>query len=254
MSNPTGARAYWDPGRAAAPKRGLFSLAQVVDNIDPHLLMGAEYLTNRCQQGKLWIDLCAAPNTGTKEFHALDIVIGDPFTVYDGLECPLVGVSAEESVERLRESFEAKAEAGAEAQLQQMIENYGYSVIESASLADAVGDLEEQLAQDYAGVGLLHFDRHTAIAARSRNILTDPDSLDDPARTINGTPAVMGRGYSQNADKYWVGATGRVSILRGPLLVNAVPPMPDAPARVLAEQTMVMLVECTARWAESVIA
>jgi hypothetical protein len=117
-----------------------------------------------------------------------------------------------------------------------------------------IADLEEQLAEGYAGQGLLHMDRHSALTAASRNALRDPEDVNLPARTISGTPVVLGRGYEQNPDNYWAAATGQVNILRGPLLLNTAPPMADSPPRVLAEQTMVLLVECVTRYAESVIA
>jgi hypothetical protein len=202
----------------------------------------------------VWLDMCEPPGGALKEFMSLSPVVGDPFTAYDALECYPVGVSAEEQESRLRGTFDVKAEAVAEAQLQALIQASGYGVIASTSLVDMIADLEEELAANYAGQGMLHFDRHTALVAGSRHVLKDPDDVDTPARTINGTPAVLGRGYEQSPGNYWAAATGRVNVLRGPLLVTQTGPMSDSPPRVLAEQTMVLLVECVARYAESVIA
>ena len=254
MPNPVGARGYWEPGPAPAPQRGLFSVIEVVDNVDPHLLMGAEYMTNRCTAGCVWLHMCEPPQGELKQFMTLNMVWGDPFTVYDALECFPVGVTAAEQASRLQGTFDVKAEAVAEAQLQNLIQSSGYSVIDSSTLVDMVADLEEELAANYAGQGLLHFDRHTALVAASRHILKDPEDVDLPARTINGTPAVLGRGYEQSPGNYWAGATGRVTLLRGPLVITDAPPLGDNRQRVLAEQVMVLLVECVARYAESVIA
>ena len=251
MPNPGNAYGYWEPGPAPAPKRGLFTTAEVVDNIDPHLLMGAEYMTNRCTAGCEWLHLCEPPAGQLKQFMTLNQVRGEPFTAYDALECFPVGVTREEQESRLRGTFDVKAEAVAEAQLQAIL--MASTPIASTSLVDMVADLEEELAANYAGLGLLHFDRYTALSVGAAHILRDPEDVDVPARTINGTPAALGRGYKANANNYWAGATGRVTILRGPLVVSSAPPLGDNRERVLVEQTMVILVECVARFAETVI-
>lgn len=252
MPNPGNAYGYWEPGPAPAPKRGLFSVAEVVDNIDPHLLMGAEYMTNRCTAGCEWLDLCNPPAGTLKQFMTLNLVQGNPFTAYDALECFPVGISRDEQEARLKGTFDVKAEAVAEAQLQAILMGSG-SPIASSSLVDMVADLEEELAANYAGQGTLHFDRYTGLTAAAQHILKDPDDVDIPPRTINGTPAVMGRGYKANSGNYWAGAAGRVTILRGPLVTTSAPPLGDNRERVLVEQTMVILVECVARFAETVI-
>jgi hypothetical protein len=239
------AQAYWEPSRSVdRPVRGLFDVAEVVD-VQGHVLLGAEYRTNSCTAGCAWLDMCDP--VGVKSFESPSDVVGCTFAVYDALECEL-GQSPDEMAGMLRETFGVKAEAVVEAQLQAQLMVAPPAA--STSLTDMVADLEEHLAQNYAGRGLLHMDRYTSVQAYSRKLIEDPESHGARVQTINGTPVVLGRGYVRTAGKFWAAASGRVVVLRGPLIEARAPMNETTGNRVLLEQQYVLLVECAAAWTE----
>ena len=247
---------YWEPGPAPSPVRGLFSIAEVVDVTDPHLMLGAEYMTNRCTAGCEWTEMCEPPTLTLKQFMKLNPVQGESFAVYDALDCELVGVPHDEQESRLRGTFDVKAEAVAEARLQAILQ--GSVALPATDLPTVVAALEEQLAKNYAGLGTLHMDRYTSLIAHSQRLLVEPEIEGGSVRTINGTPVALGRGYGRTAGKFWAGAAGRVTILRGPVVAVRTNSMPmvagsttSLPPRVMVEQQFVILVECVSAWSEA---
>lgn len=234
-------RTYWEPGVPEQPKRGLFEVAEVIDVPDPHLMLGIEYMTNRCTAGSVWLDMCRS--TGSKTFKGLTLVKGAGFTVYDALECE-IGESQEQLGTRIAESLQVKAEAVAEAQLQKLLT--AAAATASTSLADSVGVLEKFLADGYAGLGLLHMDRYTAVRAGSQSLIDFGTGA-----TITGTPVVMGRGYTRGASKFFAAASGRVVVLRSRPITSTAPIHATGPGRVLVEQQMVIAVECVSAWTEA---
>lgn len=240
---------YWEPGPAPPPKRGLFSVAEIHDGVDPHLMMGANYMTNRCTAGSEWLDFCSPLAATVKQFMKLSIVKGLSATVYDALDCEPVGVSADEQETRLLDTFDVKAEAVMEASLERRLR--ADAALPAASLTEMIAVLEEELAQNYAGLGTLHMDRYTSLSARAAGLVEIPTSPDGPIETINGTPVAAGRGYYRDADQFWAGACGRVIILRGPKSTYRTPPSLDRAPQVLVEQPFVILAECVAVWTEA---
>lgn len=242
---------YWEPGPAPAPKRGLFSVAEVHDDVDPHLMMGVEYLTNRCTAGCQWSDFCD-PSEVYKNFMDLSVVRGTSSAVYDGLECAEVGVDPDEQMARLKGTFDVKAEAVIESTLHAILQ--GATPLPATSLPEMIAVLEEELAANYAGVGTLHMDRYTSLIAYGEQLIVEPNAFEDRVHTINGTPIALGRGYSRTSGKYWAGAAGRVIILRGPLITAQTPPALNDTPKVLVEQQFVILAECVATWTEAAVA
>ena len=249
MATIQNAYVYWEPGPQERPIRGLFDVAEVYDTTDPHIGLGAEYQSHRCNQACEWSDFCAPPDV--KEWMTLSTVRGDGFAIYDGLECDTAAVADPAEYEsRLRGTFDVKAEAAIETRLQQIIMANPAVPAPSGSLMEMVAVLEAELAANYAGRGTLHTDRFTSLHLYGQKIIEDPESHDARVQTINGTPMALGRGYIRNAGMYWAGAAGRVVILRGPAVFTHTPPMADKPARFLLEQQVVILAECVAAWSE----
>ena len=248
MARITNAAAYYEPSAAPRPIRGLFDVAEVVNVSDPHLMLGAEYLTNRCTTAGTWLHHCVG-EPSSKTFNGTELVQGEVFAVYDAIECNDPALSAEAHADMLRASFDVKAEAAVEAQLQILINN-GTQPVNPIGTLGAVAGIEELLAANYAGRGLLHMDRFSSVYAYGQKGIEDPESHAARVQSINGTPVVLGRGYTHNAGTVWVGGSGRVIVLRGPLNLTFSPKSGDSAARALAEQQFVLLVECDTYWAE----
>jgi hypothetical protein len=243
------ANVYWEPDTPAArPIRGLFDVAEVYNVTDPHIMLGAEYLTNRCVPAGTWLGNCLG-EPDFKTFNGLGLVEGAVFAVYDGIECNDPGLSPEAHAVVLQESFDVKAEAVVEAQLQAIIRN-GTQPVNPIGTLGAIAGIEELLAQNYAGRGLIHMDRASSVFAYGQKGIEDPESHAARVQTINGTPVVLGRGYTRAANSVWVGGTGRVIVLRGPLKMTYSPSTGDSSPLALAEQQFVLLVECGTYWAE----
>jgi hypothetical protein len=232
------AAAWWPLGAPEPPAGGLFDVVPLVQPGDPHVFLGAQHWSNRCTPGGVWLDMCD-PQTA-KTFRAPELVQGYPFAVYDGMECT-IGASADDLAGMLLDTFAVKAEAVAEARLQDALA----PAPAATSLPAAVADLEVLLAAGYAGRGLLHMDRGTAVHAFMENLLV-PSSDGAGVRTINGTPVVLGRGYTAAPGGFFTAATGQVVALAGPVQQVRTPITGTEPGRVLVEQQFVLLVECVA--------
>jgi hypothetical protein len=101
VPNIAGARRYIEVPAPAPKVGGLFAVARVIDTTDPHDLLGAEYQTDSCLPAQHWSagncgygypeSLCNPdpdPVATLKTLRGIGtLVTGDPFTVYDGIEC-----------------------------------------------------------------------------------------------------------------------------------------------------------------------
>lgn len=239
---------YWEPGAPDRPIRGLFDVVDVVDGGSQRSILGVEYLTDVCTPAKTWDEWCVT-NGAVKEASDLSLVEGSNFVVYAALTCPL-GMSQDEQERRLRDTFDMKAEV--------QVEKAVWATLTSApSDADAdmifkiVSALEQSLAENYAGRGLLHMGRGGAVLAGAEGAFQPATSDTAPIQTVNGTRVVMGRGYGNGQ---MVAASGQVSVLRGPLHVYRTTQTTTTGAMVLAEQAYTVLVECLAGWGEVAVA
>lgn len=258
MPNITGAR-NWVEVPAPAPKvGGLFAVANVIDSADPHDLLGAEYQTDACGFAEHW----SAGNCGygypatacnpnpdpaatLKDFHGLTLVTGDPFTVYDGIDCELVGAPDDHYKGRVEASLRLKEQKAAEQHVAGLL--LATTTTESAAdIVAAVAEAEAWLADNYAGIGVIHMSRRAATLACAADVVSP--GIDGRLATCQGTPVANGAGYG--ALDGVVIASGQVTLIRGPITTASAPGMNSgeecAPPRALAERTYVPLIECGA--------
>lgn len=244
-----GARAYVD---VAAPQKraaGILESATVVDVSDPHALLGAEYQTNLCGLAGLWSDNCDMSPAEGKTFGGVTVVEGDPITVYDAVECGPVGTPYAEFEQMARDGLAFKEGYAVEASLREWFLAEGDSVTTGTPVA-AVAGLEAWLGENYSAQGLIHMGPTTGVRARSQHAVLGEGA---EAHTAMGTPVVLGYGYqAAGASSFSAFASGRITLLRGPVMVNTVPISFDGTGdalnamRVVAERTYVPLVECGA--------
>jgi hypothetical protein len=253
MPNITGARMYVD---VPAPERktgGVIDSVRVIDVTDPHALLGAEYQTDACNTLNEWLSNCTTiyppgcaggpPLVDTKDFDTLDMVMGDPFALYNGVRCPSPGQAVDAHEARARASLELKESRGVEKYLTSLLTGLaGASVYAAADVVAAVAYLEQWLDDEYGGKGFIEMSRHTAVYACNAQIIGP--GLDGRMSTCGGTPVILGIG-----DEATLFASGQITLLRGPIGVFSVPEMlladgSCAPARTLAERSYVPLIEC----------
>lgn len=249
----TGARNYVE---VPAPDRkigGALDVVRVVDATDAHSLLGAEYQTDACFSADLWLGNCGnfptvdcatgvTPAAEVKDFHGLSTVVGDPFTLYTGVECPSPGIPLDSYRARAEGALSLKESRGVEERLTTLLAAWPNApALGPDRIAEAVASLEGWLEQNYAGRGLILMSRYVATLAGAAQVVAP--SLDGRLATVVGTPVVLGVG-----DNTTLFASGQITLLRGQVIVNAVSEMNAGdtcyPARTLAERTYVPLIEC----------
>ncbi len=257
MPNITGARAYVEVPAPQPRLGGLFPVARVL-SVSGHELLGAEYQTDACTPAEHWsagncgygfpATPCNPGGTPTlKSFHGLTDVQGDPFTIYDGIDCNLLGHS---------EGFGSRVTAALTLKEAKAVETHVLTLLQAASGApvtsgDGVAQIaaaEEWLASEYEGQGVIHMSRGLAAVACAAQVIAP--GLDGTLATCQGTPIANGAGYSALGDS--IIASGQVTLLQGPVETRDVPQMDNgdgtcSPPRSLAERSYVALIECGAQ-------
>lgn len=235
-------------------RRGILSVATVVP-VSGHELLGAEYLTDACTidygTTSAWCPPAPSVQCGTvtatvdpKVFthHVTDVVEGDPFTIYAGAACDIDTVDERRmKAERQLEFAEA---AAIDAAMLPLLDAVDMPTGVTGSIVCAIGAMEAALAEVYGGEGVVVIPMKYACAAYGEGAVYR--DLDGTLRTCLGTLVAA---YIAPLTVDAVYATGRITLLQGPVKSYSVPPMNRAdgtclPARGLAERTYVPLVEC----------
>ena len=249
MPNITGARRYVEVPAPAPKVGGLFPVARVIDSTDPHDLLGAEYQTDACTAAEHWSagncgygypETACNPNPNPvatlKDFHGLSLVTGDPFTVYDGIDCNLVGAPDDHYLSRVEASLRLKEQVAVEKHIGALLAATT-STASTDGIVDAIAMAEQWLDQNYAGLGVIHMSRYLAVAACAVQIIAP--GIDGTLSTCQGTPIANGAGYAALTST--IIASGQVTLLRGPVEARVAPGMVNGtacePPRALAERT-----------------
>lgn len=256
----TGARARVNVPAPPVATGGFLAASHVIDvGEGAHELMGAEYLTDACNVSWGWGgNWCVAPiaaqcddpgvaPANPKSFLSASAVVeGDPFVVYAGSSCDI------DSLEGRLRSATAAFNYGERRSVDDAVTAWLGTVdtdMESGSapIACVIGQMEQWLAQNYGGVGLLALPIVAAVPAVGDGVIY-PDANGSGLITALGTPVVAY--VPPDTQALPVGfALGQLTLIRGPLRSISVPPMSRSdgtcePARALAERVYVPLVEC----------
>jgi hypothetical protein len=253
------------PGRPL-PHGILGGCATVEDVIDPHELLGVEWMALGCCPVQDWPDWCPDGDESPgeppkKEFCRPETEHAAPHTIYAGAECSAMGWSYDEARQHALASLELGEQRALEAAFWR--DTLALNAVDltpaagPVNVASGVAALEGCLAESYGGIGVLHVPAGLAAVLGCCNILRE---YGDGLRTLAGNCAIIGAGYSaQNSGpdgtpaepgSAWVYVSGPVEIRRGPIDI-----IPDVrgPAinirnndlRVLAERTYVVGTTCT---------
>lgn len=252
---------------------GLFSVASMPpEDADPHWQCGIEYQPLSCDRAFVTADDCETATPTPKEVaEGVGIVEAEPFTIFDGFNCHIVGFTEAEIMARARAALELGERRAVEREY--WTGEHGTALhladpsavvlnaVPAPTAADALhivgglAALENYLADNYGGVGVIHAPRGVS-AFLSRFHLASV--VGSRIQTLVGTPVALGGGYVVNTGPdgtpappgtAWMYATGQVVVRRSAPWVN-----PNSVAAalnrttnnvtLLAERTVIVSHEC----------
>lgn len=184
----------------------------------------------------------------------LDTVTGDPFMVYESVACG-GGFSDSDAQARATERLLRHEQYWVEQRFAATVLNTPATTELNGGAAlpfvQALGLLEQELADRYGGVGVLHARRNVAaiVAAYGRNLERDGDralsSLDNVWAFGAGYPHVdPGGGAAPSATQVWIYATGPVEIRRSEPQIRSDFSTTRNIRMALAERAYVITADC----------
>lgn len=215
---------------------GLLSVAQLVDDTDPHWRSGVEYDVAPCDAAAVTEGNCGAVgDEKTATTTGRTTGCADAFTVYARVDCSTVG-SYDGSVAAVSQALQNGEGRAAERRFwtadlaSDAATGCGDAadVISSSAtdLVEAIGLLEGQLGICYGGLGVIHVPRWALAKLAAESQLT---SAGGRLKTIGGTLIAAGAGYSNTspsgdtpaAGTSWLYATGGITARRSPVQVTS---------------------------------
>jgi hypothetical protein len=243
-----GARWYLDVPAPPKLPGGILSVANVIPAPSPHALMGVESQSDACADAHEWTEWCTMTPTAQKVFDSNpELMEGDPFAVYAGVECfaPLADNEARART-RLGYAEGRQVDRHVEQWLQANAIDVGPGPF---PVAEAIGVLEGAMSAIYGGVP-------TLIIPRSKvgcGCLCIHRNLDGSLESLQGSPIANITGDPDNPEpEAWMYATGQITLIQGAVESRSVPQqiIDDQgnfePMRALAERIYVPLIECIA--------
>ena len=260
---------------------GLWDTVQHAGAEDPHWQQGINWI-ERCPVGDSTYDEClsvtgvgAPPEPPTKTANVDQSTRGAlPFTVYAEFECSPVGLAEAESVAsdalarveqtQVETAFWTGTAGGqpvvfphlaADAEVLDgtvVLQPVASPAVTGADVAHALGALEQELADCYAGQGLIHVPRSVLPTLAAWNLIVERDGR---LYTTAGNLVVAGTGYTgsgpdgtaQVAGTAWIYATGAAWGYRSDPYVTRLRDSLDRTSntlRMLAERTYLIGFQC----------
>lgn len=195
---------------------GILSVAQVVDDADPHWRNGIEWEAECSPIASATLASCYAvldpdaedqdaplieadPPAKTPRQNGVPYLEGDAFTLYAVHQCAPVGRTEEQDIARAGRLLTNGEGRGLDRVLLTGVTEAGvlpHSLVAQAEAADenpnpidiALGVLEAQIAHQYGGVGVIYLPRMLALAAFSRSLLVGNGQR---LTTATGTPVAL---------------------------------------------------------------
>lgn len=256
LANPV----YIEAPSVVPARGGLYAVANVLEG-DPHIgASGFQYLSENCGVASSILDpaCLTAAERAAKTFGDIDIISGDPFAVYKGVECTWM---VDDDSEWARHGLELTEHIAVEAGMRDALFAGATDMTPTPGTAITVEEgialLEGWAGANYGGTPVLHMDRRVASLGLAQNSLTF--GLDYTITTKQGALVANGGGY-YNMDgptgaapavgTAWIYVTGMVTVVRGSVIVNRVIPGTGASGghlnlqRALAERFIAVSAEC----------
>lgn len=278
-----GARQIIDPPAFTPLPYGLWDAAQKPAPAGPHWQQGITWI-ERCPTGGSTYDECLAvtgtggppPEPPAKTDNVDQAFRGaTPFTVIAEFDCSPVGLRDAETVasdalarveqQQVEAAFWTGVAGGQEVVFPHLaadaevvdgqdivLQPVASAAVTGADAAQALGELEAELADCYAGQGVIHVPRVVLPTLAAWNLITERDGR---LYTTAGNLVVVGGGYTNSGpdgsapadDTAWIYATGAVFGYRGDVQVSSPRDSIDRSAntmRMIAERTYVIAFEC----------
>lgn len=278
-----GARQIVDPPAFSLLPYGLWDAAQVRSADNPHWQNGVTWI-ERCPDGGTTYDECLSvtgtggppPEPPAKTDNVDQTFRGaTPFTVVAEFDCSPVGLRDAETVasdalarveqQQVEAAFWTGSAGGqtlvfphlaANAEVLDsqdiVLQTVASPAVTGADAAHALGELEADLADCYAGQGIIHVPRVALPTLAAWNLVEERDGR---LYTTAGNLVVVGGGYTGSgpdgsapaAGTAWIYATGAVFGYRGDVQVRSPRDSIDRSAntmRMIAERTYVLGFEC----------
>lgn len=250
----------------------------VVVATDLHHLNGTSLLPSSCATAHPWYD-CPDPASGWtnppggKTFDRPEQADYEPVTAYAGFECSAIGMShAEAQQAALDQLIRGEQFTLEDHFMRRWLADATHTtdltpVAGAVHIVNGIGLLEDRLAVEYGGQGLIHVPIGAA-SLLSMHRVVDHVREEECPRTLAGNGIILGAGYTANvgpavppaapvpapAGEAWLYATGPMRIRRDDRVltmrdqsqsVNTV----NNDRRALAETTFVPEVACPRAWA-----
>lgn len=195
---------------------GIFSVAEPRITTDDHWRLGVKWQSQACGSTKITTGPCIEPERGDLiPDDYCSITEYDPFTVYAYNNDAVIGHTLNEHLANTVQRLVATEQRSVEEQLWTSLVANSVSTLSLTTFSAGVvlGYLEQQLAENYGGQGVIHMNRLTAtylweyLQVQGGRLVTKL-----------GTPVVAGSGYdalSTPLDEFKMFASGPVVIYRG---------------------------------------
>lgn len=245
------------PERIEAPavipaRGGLLNVATIVESGD-RVMNGVIYFSYLCGKAGIAPGLCdVAPGVTfdvEKQFTGGHVVEGQPFPVYAGVICDLLGGGYEEQARGRLAGGEERAVGRA---FYETLfsggfpggDQYAGPVTTEDELLAVVGELEQYAGENYAGLPILHMNRAMATRALKWGLISN-DSVDGTLHTKQGIPVANSPGYPDGI----VFITGAVHLWRTSVVAYDVNDIMNNQALSLAERVYTVATDCILAWA-----
>ena len=198
------------------PNGLLGGCVDVVTTTNMHELNGTDMISMSCAKSNPWQD-CPAPdpdniltpwvNPAEKLFDRPEACSFEPLTAYAGVECSTFGISFPEAQSRAMEQLRMGEQFTLEAFFMQRglakmaLGNDLTPAGGAVHVVRAIGLLEDWLARNFSGSGLLHVPVGAA-SLLSTNYLVPFASDENCPSTLAGNGVVLGAGYSASVGPY----------------------------------------------------
>lgn len=252
---------YIEAPTVAPAAGGLYAVAEVRDNADPHIgASGVTYLSENCGVASSLEDpaCLTADARATKTFGEIDVIAADPFGVYKGVECTYMG---DDDSDWARRGLELTEHIAVEQALPALLFAGATDLTPSPgtplTVTQGIALLEGWAGANYGGTPVLHMDRQVAAIGLAETVLIN--DLNYTITTKQGSLVANGGGYLDMADpsgaapaagEAWIYITGAVVVTRTPVFTTRVVPGTDADGgrlnlqRALAERMIAVTAEC----------
>lgn len=252
-----------DPPPVTPYRYGLLSAASVQPDADRRWeIAGVNYQSEGCERGGgIWLEPCFVgpqvsdpANWPTKNIPlGLDLVEGRPFIVYEAVAC---GVGLTDADQRATRKLELHEQYWVEQQFASSVLNTADTVKLNGDtalpLAQAIGLMEQELADRYGGVGTMHARRNVAAALTSSGVGgLKPDG--DQLLSTLGNVWSFGAGYAHvdpaggtapAAGQAWIYGTGPVVVRRSEVQTRSDFSTTRNIRMALAERAYVITADC----------